>query len=98
MASYYPPNYMDNNQFIPISSSNFIEPNTITNNTKVSKLDKRYLKKISDDDNNGNALTLGSLKFKLNNWSIGSTISDTGLNFYSNLKRSNGIQLFFKKN
>jgi len=86
MASYYPPNYMDNNQFIPIfNSSNFIEPNTITNNTKVSKLDKRYLKKISDDDNNGNALTLGSLKFKLNNWSIGSTISDTGLNFYSNL-------------
>lgn len=92
MASYYPPNYMDNNQFIPIfNSSNFIEPNTITNNTKVSKLDKRYLKKISDDDNNGNALTLGSLKFKLNNWSIGSTISDTGLNFYSNLNKALSI-------
>ena len=53
MASYYPPNYSNNNQFIStFNNINYIEPNTsvkATSNINLATLDERYLKKVSDD-------------------------------------------------
>ena len=48
MASYNPPNYMNNNQFIPIFNAiNFVEPNEATNSSiNTTVLDNRYLKKL----------------------------------------------------
>lgn len=53
MSSYQPPNYMNNNQFVPtFNGLNFSEPNTTTNTITIGQLDNRYLKKISNDTTN----------------------------------------------
>ncbi len=76
MASYQPPNYINNlNQFIPtFNTSNFVEPNESSGNSiNLTALDQRYLKKITNDATNNNLSVNGNL--------FASTLNSDSANF-----------------